>query len=167
MLPSVLPHRFATSLPRMVLAGVTALALASGATAPAEALGRDERNVLKGVVATLLIDAMLDEHRKSKKQKLHQYQPYPPQPVYRPQPPVHRPTIWQTPVAQAFNSYGYHDRQRIQQRLATYGYYRSRVDGSFGPSTYNAIVAYANDSGMGQSLHSQAGVYGVFDGLIY
>ena len=32
---------------------------------------------------------------------------------------------------------------------------------------HNAIVAYANDSGNSRKLGSSAGVYGMFDGMIY
>jgi peptidoglycan hydrolase-like protein with peptidoglycan-binding domain len=72
-----------------------------------------------------------------------------------------------TPSAQAFNSYSAYDRRRIQSGLAARGYYRGGIDGAFGPGTYSAIVAYANDRGRGRDLGSAAGVYGLFDGLVY
>ena len=168
MLPAVLTAK-ATKL---ALTGALAAALSLSAVAPAQALGKNERNFLKGVAAAMVVDRVLDDVRRNQKPCYYTQQPVynyvAPAPVYRPAPqPTYRNSIYATPVAQAFNSYGYTDRKRIQQRLAAYGYYRSGIDGSFGPGTYNAIVAYANDSGNSRKLGSSAGVYGLFDGMIY
>jgi peptidoglycan hydrolase-like protein with peptidoglycan-binding domain len=51
--------------------------------------------------------------------------------------------------------------------LAQWGYYRGGIDGSFGPGTYSAVVAYARDEGQGRNIGSTAGAFGVYDGLIY
>ena len=70
-----------------------------------------------------------------------------------------------TAAAQAFNSYSSSERRLIQRRLSSYGYYRGGIDGSFGPGTYSAVVAYAQDEG--ESLRSTASAFGVYDSLIY
>lgn len=172
MLPAVLTSKLA----RTAIAATLALGLAASLAVPAQALGKNERKFLQGAATAMVIDRILDEMRRDRQPRAYYrrqpaptYNYYaPPTRVYRPAPqPAYRSSIYSTPVAQAFNSYGYRDRQRIQQRLAAYGYYRSGIDGAFGPHTYNAIVAYANDSGAGRSLGSQAGAFGLFDGLIY
>ncbi|GGW33168.1 antifreeze protein, type I precursor [Gemmobacter lanyuensis] len=174
MLPAVQHH----TLSKAIITGATALALTVAAVLPAQALGKNERVFLQGVATAVIMDRVLDDMRRPRYQTPRQpapvYNYVAPQPVYRPAPapqpvyaPVYRPTIYSTPAAQAFNSYTYTDRKRIQQKLAAYGYYRSGIDGSFGPGTYNAIVAYANDRGQSSSLNTASGVYGVFDGLVY
>jgi peptidoglycan hydrolase-like protein with peptidoglycan-binding domain len=86
--------------------------------------------------------------------------------VYVPR-PTHTVSIYQTPAARAFNSYSRAERVAIQRRLAVLGYYRSGIDGSFGPGTYNAVLAYARDAGQGDSLRGTNTAFGVYDGLIY
>lgn len=76
-------------------------------------------------------------------------------------------SIYSTPAARAFNTYSSAERRLIQRRLAAYGYYRGGVDGSFGPGTYSAVVAYANAARQSRELASTASAYGVYDGLIY
>ena len=166
----------------------TALALALPA-APALALGRNERNVLKGVAGALLLGAIIqDQQRKRHRPPQPGYpqpgypqpgypqpgysQPvYPVQPVY-PQPhQPHRPTrrhsIQSTAAAHAFAAYRAHDRQRMQQTLAAYGYYRGRIDGAFGPGTYHGLVAFANDRGESALLGSVSGVHQLMARLLY
>lgn len=58
---------------------VTALSLAVTAAAPAQALGKNERNFLKGVAATVIVGALLNEARAQSPQAQ-------PQQVFRPQP---------------------------------------------------------------------------------
>lgn len=175
MLPSAVTK---LNITKSAVAGITALAIAVAASAPAQALGRDERNILKGVAATLLVDAMLDEMRKTRKAQTPTYNFVQPQPVYRPaqvyQPqPVYQPaptyttSIYRTAAAQAFNAYTYTDRKRIQSHLAAQGYYRSGIDGAFGPGTYNALISYAQARGNASALNTQAGAFGVMDGLLY
>ncbi|MFN3294055.1 MAG: hypothetical protein ACK414_11465, partial [Gemmobacter sp.] len=48
---------------RTATAAITALALALGAAAPAHALGKNERNVLKGVFAAVLIHELVKQGR--------------------------------------------------------------------------------------------------------
>ena len=133
-------------------------------------------------MGALVLKAIIDDARRD---RAPVYQPAPPPPVYRPAPPpvYHHPehgydhgyvrpkppvqSIYTTHAARAFNSYSSTERRLIQRRLAYWGYYRGAVDGSFGPGTYSAVVAYARDNGYGRSLGSTAGAFGVYDGLIY
>lgn len=78
--------------------------------------------------------------------------------------PAHS-SIYSTPAARAFQSYSLSERKAIQRNLRAWGYYRGGIDGSFGPGTYNAVVAYARDEGA--SLRNTASAYGVYDGMIY
>lgn len=184
MLPSVTSVKPAF---KTGLLGALALAIGLGSAAPVQALGKNEQKFLQGVAAAMIADRILDDVRRQQPRRQQQPVYAPPPPVYmppvyappaayvqpqyrphRPKPqPVYRTSIYATPVAQAFNAYGPSDRRRIQQRLAAQGYYRSSIDGSFGPGTYNAIVGYANDSGQSRRLGSTAGVFGLFDGLVY
>ncbi|WP_151720242.1 peptidoglycan-binding domain-containing protein [Gemmobacter serpentinus] len=184
MLPSVTS---AKTILKTGLFGALALAIGLGAPSPAQALGKNEQKFLQGVAAAIVVDRILDDVRRQQPRRQHQpiYAPppvYAAPPVYappaayvqpqyrphRPKPqPVYRTSIYATPAAQAFNAYGPTDRRRIQQQLAARGYYRSGIDGSFGPGTYNAIVGYANDRGQSRSLGTTAGVFGLFDGLVY
>lgn len=164
MLPTV-----TNPAPKLAIAALAAFAVTLGAVAPAQALGKNERKFMQGVAAAMIVDRLLDETRKPR-----YYAPAPqPQYLVRPAAPAYaapvyqRPSIYQTPAAQAFNAYGPTDRKRIQQRLAAMGYYRSGIDGAFGPGTYNAVTAYARDSGRSNSLSSRDTVFGVYDGLIY
>ncbi len=160
-----------------VVTTVTALSIALGAAAPAAAWGQREQDTLKGAVGALVLKAIIDDARRDRAPVYHQA----PAPVYRADPvpersyyghshvkPVHQAqSIYRTPLAQAFNSYSRAERRLIQRRLAQWGYYRGGVDGSFGPGTYSAVVAYARDEGQGRNIGSTAGAFGVYDGLIY
>lgn len=153
------------------VAAITALSLTLPAL-PAHAWGQREQDTLKGAVGALVLKAIIDDAREDRRR---------PAPVYREEPRPHyghghghndRPSyhegsIYQTPAARAFNSYSRSERRLIQRRLAHYGYYRGGVDGSFGPGTYSAVVAYARAQGMGRDLGSTAGAFGVYDGLIF
>lgn len=172
----MLPAVFTAKTSKAVIGATLALALTAASAAPVQALGKNEQKFLQGMAAAVVMDRILDDMRRQQRKQPRQYytQPAPvynyvaPAPVYRPAPaPSYRSSIYATPAASAFNSYSYTDRKRIQQRLAAYGYYRSGIDGSFGPGTYNAVVAYANDRGQRNALGTQAGVYGLFDGLVY
>ena len=179
MLPAVMKTKPAP-LHKWAMVALTALSLALPAS-PALALGKNERNVLKGVAGAVLLGAILQDMNRRGQRPAPQPYPYPqpqpvyPQPVY-PQPVYPRPvqpqpgwqqSIYSTPAAQAFRAYGSRDRVRLQQHLAARGYYRGGFDGAFGPGTYNAIVAYANDRGEGRLLGSVAGVYQVLGTLGY
>ncbi len=166
-------------LPKMktaAVAGITALAVAAGTT-PAMAWGKKEQGFVAGVATALIVGELIKKGHAA------------PAPVYRTAPPpayVPAPaygsgydhdgyrgkhhkggstSIYATPAAQAFNSYSRRERMAIQRNLRAAGYYYSSVDGAFGPGTYNAVVAYARDSGI--SLRNAGGAYSLYDGLIY
>ena len=173
------------------IAAVTALSVAITAAAPAQALGKNERNFLKGVAATVIIGALINDARARTPAPQPQpvYRPHPqPQPTYRPHPqpqPTYRPPVYQdhhpasgrvigsntsvhtTLAGQTFNNYTVSQRRAIQSRLRGYGYYTGGIDGVFGPATYRAVVAYARDSGGEAQLQSRAGTFGVYDSLLY
>ena len=153
------------------LAAVAALAMATSTVAPADALGRNERHFIQGAAAAVIIGAIINDanrNRPVQRQVLVEEQRrvyVEPETVY-----VQRgaySSIYRTPAAQAFNSYGRSERLAIQRRLQGYGYYRSGIDGVFGPGTYNAVVAYARDTGIEENLSSSRTAYGVYDALIY
>ena len=148
-----------------VIAVVTAFALAVSAAAPAQALGKNERNFLAGVAAALVIDGFIDRERDKRRAAAPRY--VQPQPVYQPRPIYQQPSVYNTVAAQAFNSYSRSERLAIQRQLSRQGYYRSGIDGSFGPGTYNAVAAYARDIGATRQLASRDGAYGIYDGLLY
>ena len=169
------------------IAGITALSLALGSAAPAQALGKNERNFLKGVAAALIVTTLLNQQRGHAAPA-----PLPRQPVHAPpprqdwshnaphhyDPPRHtRPTgsvigapnhqsIHASHAARSFNSYAPSERRAIQSRLRAFGYYHGAIDGVFGPATLRAIQAYARDTGGESQLATIAGSYGVLDGLL-
>ncbi|MDO8882336.1 MAG: peptidoglycan-binding domain-containing protein [Pseudotabrizicola sp.] len=172
------------------ITAVTALSIAITAAAPAHALGKNERNFLKGVAATVIIGALINDAQARQPQPQPVYRPQPqPQPQYRPHPqpqPQHhyRPrqdhhhstsgrvigsnaSVHSTIAAQSFNSYSVAQRRAIQSRLRAFGYYNGGIDAAFGPGTYNAVVAYARDSGGERQLQTRAGTFGIYDSLIY
>ena len=161
MLPAV-----KTNMKRAALVALMALSITALPAAPARAWGPNEQNFLKGVAATIAVQALIREAKKHPRQPVYQqpaYQPVYADPVYQPA-PVHS-SIYRTPAARAFQSYSAQERRLIQRRLSAYGYYRGGIDGAFGPGTYNAVAAYARDEG--QSLKSNSAAYGVYDGLLY
>jgi hypothetical protein len=174
------------------IAAVTALSIAVTAAAPAHALGKNERNFLKGVAAAVIVGALINDAQARAPQPQPQpvYRPHPqPQPQYRPHPhpqPQHhyRPrqdhhqstsgrvigsstSVHSTIAAQSFNSYSVTQRRAIQSRLRAFGYYNGTLDATFGPGTYNAVVAYARDTGGERQLQTRAGTFGIYDSLIY
>jgi hypothetical protein len=155
------------SVKNTAIASVAALALALGGAAPAQALGKNERNFLKGVAAAVIVGAIVKDMQRP---RATQPTYVAPQPVYVPPQPVPQPkpsySVYQTPAAKAFNSYPPQDRRLIQSRLAAYGYYRSGIDGSFGPGTYRAVQAYARDSRIDDRLTTMNGMFTVYDSLM-
>jgi hypothetical protein len=156
-------------LPYVKTAAVSAIAATSifiGSLTPAQAFGDRERAFLQGIATAVIVDKLITEGQRPR------YQAPPPVVTYVPQQPVYVPqpvqtSIYHTPAARAFNSYSRAERVAIQRRLAALGYYRSGIDGSFGPGTYNAVVAYARDAGQSSSLSGTNTAFGVYDGLIY
>ncbi len=159
-------------LPYVKTAAVSALAATSifiGSLAPAQAFGDRERAFLQGIAAAVIVDKLITEGQRPRRQQPVYVAPpvtfVPQEPVYVPRPV--QTSIYHTPAARAFNSYSRAERVAIQRRLAAMGYYRSGIDGSFGPGTYNAVVAYAQDAGQASSLGGTNTAFGVYDGLIY
>jgi Putative peptidoglycan binding domain len=164
--------RITDMLPYVKTAAVSAIAATSifmGSLAPAQAFGDRERAFLQGIATAVIVDKLIEGQRPRRQQPVYVAPPpvafVPQQPVYQ-QHPV-QISIYQTPAARAFNSYSRAERVAIQRRLAALGYYRSGIDGSFGPGTYNAVVAYARDAGQASSLGGTNTAFGVYDGLIY
>lgn len=162
---------------RTATAAVTALALAVAAVQPAQALGKNERNVLKGVFAAVVINELIKQGRSNAQPAptypLHpgygHHNPRPP--VYQPppvqQPPVHQHPGYQSSVAAAaFYEFTPQSRRLIQQRLAAYGYYRGGIDGVWGPGTSAAVQAYARDVRSTQSLATRNGSVQLYNNLI-
>lgn len=163
----MLPSMFSNAK-RNLIAGVTAFAVLASGSTPALAWGKGEQQFLAGVATTILLGQLI------KNAPRYRQQPVAPQPQYytpRPQQPVYyepqQTSIYATPIGLAFNSYSDNEQRRIQSTLTAYGYYHSNIDGSFGPSTYNALDAYARRTGKTAQLNSRAGAYGVLDGLLF
>jgi hypothetical protein len=157
---------------------VVALALAAGAAVPVQA-GESERDFLKGVAATVIVGALIQNMNRPRQPAyappVQYYVPPQQQPVYQ-RPPVYQQPVYARPVqagiyttaaAQAFSAYSLTERRAIQRRLAAQGYYYGGIDGAFGPGTYNAVTAYAADRGIAARLANTAGAFGIYDGLIF
>lgn len=140
------------------IAAVTAFSLVTSAALPSHAWGAREQGVLTGVLGTLLVGALIIEANKPQTYKAPKAQP-----VYAPVPT----SIYSTPVAAQFNAYSDSSQRRIQSTLSAYGYYSAAIDGAFGPSTYNATVAYAKATGKSTLLTTQAGVKTLYEQLLY
>jgi hypothetical protein len=147
-----------------LIAGLAAASIAIPA-APALALNEKEKGFVAGVATAVIVDELLKQGRIAREARRAPRVVYvDPAPVYRA--PAHSATsIYATPAARAFQSYSLNERKAIQRNLRAWGYYRSSIDGKFGPGTYNAITAYARDEGV--SLRTTASAYGVYDGLLY
>lgn len=170
-------HHFLTRLPKVLVAS---LAIAATVAMPVEARPRhnnndrvDESDIVKGVVASVLIGSVVNGMMQPRPAQALPPRPVvvrpQPAPVYVPQ-PVYAPapvSIYSTPAARAFNSYSYYERQMIQRRLSMQGYYFGGLDASFGPGTYNAVVAYARAARLSTELASTSGAFGVYDSLLY
>ena len=176
MLPSILTNAKTT-----LIAGVTALAVLTAGTAPAQAWGKPEQQFVAGAATAVLLGALIMNSPKYGNQQPAYHPPVYQPPVY--QPPVYQPrpyryhrpvryepapvSIYGSPTGLAFNSYSTNERLRIQSALTAYGYYHGGIDGSFGPGTYGAIDAYARHTGKTAMLATRAGAYGLLDGLLY
>lgn len=165
-----------------------ALSLTLGFAAPAQALGKNERNMLKGVAAALIVGAIVNQGRKSKAAPAPQpqFQPQYQQPQYQQpqyQPPKYTPPkgtpgrvigqssahgsgVNATTAARVFNSYTHAERVTIQRQLSRFGYYNGTLDGAFGPRTHQAVYEFARAAGKHNTLTSTSGAYRVFDALL-
>ena len=159
-----------STIKRSVISGTVALALLGTSVAPALAWGQREQDFTKGALSVLLLGAIVNDARQHRAQAVHPqvYYPIETRPVYHT--PVYQAPVqsyYATPAAQAFQSYTAGERRQIQATLANYGYYFGYVDGSFGPSTYRAITAFARESGQLAMLETRGRAYGLLDSLIY
>ncbi|MEZ5913395.1 MAG: peptidoglycan-binding protein [Paracoccaceae bacterium] len=155
------------TLSKTTIGAVAALSIALASAMPAQALGRNERNVLKGIVGTLLVQEFIRSSRRNQAAQQPRYverRYY--QPAYTTPAPRSTYSVYSTPAAQAFNSYSYSERRIIQSRLSNWGYYNGSIDGAFGPRTYSAIQAYAGSGRGADRLRSVDGAYGVYDELL-
>jgi len=144
-----------------MIATLTALSIVAIPATPAHAWGEREQNFLAGVATAVIIGEVIKNNRRANAA------PAPaPAPVYAEPRPTHT-SIYRTPAARAFNSYSASERRAIQRNLRAWGYYRGGLDGSFGPTTYNAIVAYARDEGISRNLSNTGGAFAIYDGLIF
>ncbi|SEN26747.1 Putative peptidoglycan binding domain-containing protein [Pseudorhodobacter antarcticus] len=174
-----------------LIATLTALSLTIAA--PAHALGKNERNVLKGVAATVIIGAIVNDLNNKNAQTRHveqpshrgryvepQYvQPRYVEPRYV-QPRYVEPrhseprrvkshygsSVHNTAAAKVFNNYSRAERVEIQRQLARHGYYHGSYDGAFGPRTHRAIAAFARDYGNHNALDTRRGAYRVYEALL-
>lgn len=148
---------------RITISAVAAVALALP-SAPAHAFDAREQGVITGVLGTLLITGIIAENNRHRLPPVYQ-QPVYQQPVY--QQPVYQPqtSVYRTPAALAYGNYAPSERRLIQRRLSRLGYYYGAIDGSFGPGTYNAVLAYARDQG--GTLSSRNAAFSVYDSLIF
>jgi len=145
---------------RTVIVAATAMSLALASVAPAQALGKNERNVLKGIFAAVVINELIKQGRSHAQPAPAPVQPQPyPQPY--PQPDYNR-----NAAAGAFYEFSPQSRRMIQQRLAAYGYYRGGIDGTWGRGTAAAVQAYARDVRSAESLASRDGSIRLFNHLI-
>ncbi|OYX25486.1 MAG: hypothetical protein B7Z10_06185 [Rhodobacterales bacterium 32-66-7] len=142
-----------------LIAALTAAAIAA-IPAPALAWGEREQGFVAGIATTVIINEIIKNERKRREAA--------PEVIYL-DTPRHTTTtsIYRTPAGRTFQSYSLSERKAIQRNLRAWGYYSGRIDGSFGPGTYNAVVSYARDEGYARSLNSTAGAYGVYDSLIF
>lgn len=140
------------------IAATLAFALALAPAAPSFAWGEKEQGFVAGVATTLLLSAMV--RGGGKKQPA-------PAPVYT---PVYAPasvSVYSTPAAATFNAYGDAEQRRIQSTLSAYGYYHGPIDGTFGPGTYNATIAYAAATKRSSLTTTMAGCATLYEDLLF
>ncbi len=160
------------SLKTAAVGTVTALAIAAASVSPAAALGKRDREILLGLTTAVIIGALISNAQRDDDRPRGRVIEPEPQGSARPDRPVAHPpaasaSIYRTPAATAFDGYAREERLAIQQRLKAYGYYTRGIDGIFGPGTYQAVLAFAADSGLSANLRSTADARGVYDALIY
>lgn len=146
---------------KTLIAALTAASIAAVPAAPALALSEKEESFWAGVATAVIVDELLKQNRIAREARRK------PEVVYVERPTSTTGSIYRTPAARAFQSYSLAERKAIQRNLRAWGYYRGGIDGSFGPGTYNAIVAYARDEGASGNLSSTGGAYAVYDGLLF
>jgi hypothetical protein len=148
---------------------VAATAIAVLPAAPAQAWGDKEQSFVAGVATAVIVDRILRQAplfpTVRSAPPAYFVDPTPVRPVTA-APSVTR-SIYRTPAAVAFQSYSPAERKAIQRQLRAWGYYRGGIDGAFGPGTYRAVVAFADDEGMTTRLGETRSAYGIYDSLLY
>ncbi|MGQ0611382.1 MAG: peptidoglycan-binding domain-containing protein [Paracoccaceae bacterium] len=139
------------------IAAVTAFSLAAGAALPSHAWGAREQGLLAGVLGTLLVGAIIVDSTRPAPPKAQ------PLPVYAPA----GGSITATPAAAEFAAYSDSTQRRIQSTLSAFGYYHGPIDGTFGPQTYKAVLAYARARGNTDLLATRAGARTLYEQLLY
>jgi len=162
---------YVKSVKTAALSALLAVSLALPAT-PALAWGDREQGVLTGIIGTLAVGGLIREANKDRTPAPRYYYVEPRPQHYYGNGNGHRSSrvqesVYNTPAAQAFNSYSRSERLAIQRRLSAQGYYYGGIDGSFGPGTYRAVEAYARDSGNRDRLSSRNGAFALYDSLIF
>ncbi|PPB82334.1 putative peptidoglycan binding protein [Albidovulum inexpectatum] len=163
-----------------LIAAIAAGAMISATAVPAQAWGKKEQNLLKGLAAAAIVGAMIMNSRQGQAQTTRQgWQPAP-APTYRspapryesparyepPATPRYRSGIHDTAAARAFNALSLSERKLVQTRLADWDYYHGAIDGTFGPMTYRAVSSYATDTTGTAQLETTAGAFGFYDSII-
>ena len=152
------------SVKTAAIATVTALSIAVTAAAPAQALGKNERNFIKGVAAAVIVGALINQSQAQTRQPQPEpvYRPTPqPQPHYRPRPqpePQHHYRPRPQPEPQ------HHYRPRHDQHHQTSG----RVIGS-NNSVHATIAAQSFNSysvAQRRAIQSRLRAFGYYNGGI-
>lgn len=157
MLPSV------KTLKTSAIASVLAISLAIPA-APAFAWGQREQDVLKGVIGTVIIGALINEAVKPKPRTVYTGTKSYATPSYTYAKPQHGNShVYYSVAASAFNSYSYSQRKEIQRDLKRLGYYGGAIDGTFGERTFRATVAFARSGGHLNKLATRNGAFAIYD----
>lgn len=165
---------------RKVTTGLMALGIALSVAAPAQALGKNERNVLKGIAAAVIVNEVIKQTRRNDDRPSYGYndgrydgqrdrynERHREDRRYRDEGRHdRRQTQRQDPAAGAFYEYDTQSRRLIQQRLAAYGYYRGGIDGVWGRGTSSAIAAYARDIDAARSMGNRDGAVRVYNRLL-
>jgi hypothetical protein len=184
------------NLKRNTIAMVAALALASPATPALAWGEKEQNGlaalVAAGVIGTLIYNAQRNRAQASSRGYQPYYQGAAPQYSQQPTPQYQQPStyvpnsygqnsyssspyqgqtaavsgIYDTPAARAFNGYSPAERRAIQMRMQSWGYYHGGIDGSFGPMTYRAVMAYAGDTSGTDGLSTIPGAYALYDSMI-
>lgn len=162
-------------LPKFRTTAIASLAAASVALSsmPALAWGKKEQGFVAGVATAIIIDQLIQngQHRRQPAPPRYYEEPryVAPAPVYREPRPAAQSysSVLATPAGQAFRTYNVNERKSIQRQLRRAGYYHGSIDGVFGAGTYNAVTAWARDSGASGNLRTTGGAFAVYDGLLF
>jgi hypothetical protein len=70
------------------------------------------------------------------------------------------------PTERAFHELSFHERRRVQQRLARAGYYGYGIDGQWGPATERAVTRFARDNRASAALGSTEGARRLYSAIL-